>query len=121
MSKEQTPIELKLSIPIYNHLKWTISRLRYFNEFYPIDRQRIELIFSINEMFKNRHEESKEQYAQAKVLEALEEKSKTAESILETLNDMHSNDEINYDRYTYLFNKVASIQLDETEVKPNYE
>ena len=56
-----------------------------------------------------------EQYAQAKVLEALEEKSKTAQSILGTLNDMHSNDEINYDRYTYLFNKVASIQLDETE------
>ena len=62
-----------------------------------------------------------EQYAQAKVLEALEEKSKTAESILGTLNDMHSNDEISYDRYTYLFEKVASIQLDETEVKPKYE
>lgn len=54
-------------------------------------------------------------YCKSKLLEALEEKSKTAESILETLNDMHSNDEINYDRYTYLFNKVASIQLDETE------
>ena len=57
----------------------------------------------------------------AKVLEALEEKSKTAESILGTLNDMHSNDEISYDRYTYLFEKVASIQLDETEVKPKYD
>lgn len=75
MSKEQTPItarKLTISIPIYNHLKWTISRLRYFNEYYPTDNQRIELIFSIGEMFKNRHEESKEQYAQSKVLEALE-------------------------------------------------
>lgn len=49
-------MEKKLCIPMYHHILWTISRLRYFNEYHPTDSQRTELIFSINEMFKNRHE-----------------------------------------------------------------
>lgn len=98
MSKEQTPIkdlEFYKSNAEEDYMNTPISVLRYITEL--------------------------ENNTQAKVLEALEEKSKTAESILETLNDMHSNDEIGYDRYTYLFDKVASIQLNETEVKPKYE
>ena len=39
MSKEETPIGLQLSIPIYNHLKWTIQKLRYFNEYQQTNRK----------------------------------------------------------------------------------
>lgn len=49
----------ELSENIYNHIKWTISRLRYFREYHPNDRGNInELIFSINEMFENRHQQT---------------------------------------------------------------
>jgi uncharacterized coiled-coil DUF342 family protein len=82
MSKEETPIGLQLSTPIYNHLRWTISRLRYFNEYHPTDKQRLELIFSINEMFKNRHEKNVEQYAQAKV-EELQKENKHLKQVYE--------------------------------------
>ena len=114
MSKEQTPIKgrkLTISIPIYNHLQWTISRLRYFNEYYPTDNQRIELIFSIGEMFKNRHEESKEQYAQAKVLEALEREVPRAYLI----NALYA--EIGEKEYC----EEQAINYYKTEVKPKYD
>ena len=108
MSKEQTPIEqLTISVPIYNHLKWTISRLRYFNEYYPTDNQRIELIFSIGEMFKNRHEVSKEQYAQAKVLEALEREFLKVDINFLNLDTKHE----------YI---ISGKHYYETEVKPRY-
>ena len=107
MSKEQTPI--------------TAEEL--FSEIWEMinddDNRRKELSIAPRTILDI--EDKIEKAFNAKVLEVLEEKSLTAESILETLNDMHSNDEIGYDRYTYLFDKVASIQLDETEVKPKYK
>jgi hypothetical protein len=113
MSKEKTPIErLSISIPIYNHLKWSISRLRYFNEYHPTDIQRIELIFSINEMFKNRHEASKEQYAQAKVLE---ERNKNKREFLEAL-EREIKKCVNY----YGYDDVEQNVYYETEVKPKF-